>query len=203
MFPTIRILLEDERGMGYTIAVTRNTGSYRWTVPPTQRPGRYKLIIASADESVSDASDEWFEIIPPEVELTCGFLEYGRFHQSRNYVVAGTSRTYLKITVFLENRGTRDLSRVMFSWALLKTPLNDVIFQEGAGFSNVRPNRRYSTTFEYTYRRSGRVYFWEEVNRTLEPGEYVFEFEVDPDNQWGEPDWARENNTCEATLTVR
>ncbi|MFC1662125.1 hypothetical protein ACFL3S_11865 [Gemmatimonadota bacterium] len=109
----------------------------------------------------------------------------------------------MKITTFVANEGARDLSRVMFTWALMRAPLNDVIFQDGAGFSNVRPNRRYSTTFEWTFRRSGRVYFWEEVRRTLSPGEYVFEFEVDPDHDWGEPDWARENNICEATITVR
>ncbi len=203
LLPTVRVLLEDDKAVKHLIAATRNTGTYRWTVSPTQRPGRYKLIVSSADGKMSDASDAWFEILPPEVELTCGFLEYGSFTESMNFVIAGTSQTSLRFTVFVENKGTRTLSRVFFGWALLREPLNDVMYQDAAGFSNVHPDRRYSTTFEYTYKKRGRAWFFVEANRTLAPGDYRFEFEVDPDNEWGEPDWARENNKCEASLTVK
>ena len=203
LFPKVRVFLEDDRGVGHFLGETQNTGAFRWTVSPELRPGNYKLVIKSTDEKTSDTSDEWFEIVPPEVELTCGFLEYGRFSESIDFVIAGSSRVYLKITAFVENKGTRTLDPVFFSWALLRDPLNDVIFQDEAGFSNVYPDRRYSTTFEYTYKKSKDVWFIEEVNRTLRPGEYTFVFEVDPANLWGEPDWARENNKCEANLTVR
>jgi hypothetical protein len=203
MFPKVRVYLEDEWDVGHFLGETRNTGTYRWTVSPDLRRGSYKLVIKSTDEKASDTSDEWFEIIPPEVELTCGFSEYGRFSKSIDLVISGSSVVYLKITAFVENKGTRTLDPVFFSWALLREPTNDVVLQEEAGFSDVYPDRRYSTTFEYEVRKSRDAWFIEVADRSLRRGEYTFVFEVDPDNVWREADWARENNKCEANLTVR
>ena len=92
-------------------------------------------------------------------------------------------------------------------WSMLRQPLNEVVLQEEAGFGNVYPNRRYTTTFEFTYRVSGYAYsIFGKIGKTktkLGKGNYRFIFEVDPRNELGEPEWARVNNKCEVTFSIK
>ena len=91
----VKIVLEDERGVRHLLGKVPNTGRYNWRISPKLRPEKYKLTIASLDEKTKDESDGRFEIIPPEVELTCGFLEYGKVTRKKDYLFAGTSKKWL------------------------------------------------------------------------------------------------------------
>ena len=199
----VKILIEDEKGVKHLLARTGQSASpYKWRVSPKLRTEKYKLIIASRDEKIKDESDGRFEIIPPEIELTCGFLEYGRIIKGKNYIFAAERKTYMKFTVFVQNNGTTILNRVPFMWTILKQPLSDVVLQGEAGFGNVYPNRRYSTTFKFNYKKYARAWFLEKRKREFKKGDYRFVFEVDPRNELHEPEWARENNKCEATFSI-
>jgi len=136
----LKIDVEDERGVKHRVIETRDTKSYRWRVPTQLRPEKYKLIIFSQDGKIKDESNERFDITPPGVELTCGFLEYGKFTKSINVILASAKRSKFKFEVFVENKGTQILNRVPFMWTILKQPLNDVVVQAEAGFGNVYPN---------------------------------------------------------------
>jgi len=195
--------VEDEKGVKHRVCETRNTNSYHWRIPTGLRPETYKLIITSRDGKTRDESNGRFDIAPPEVELTCGFLEYGKFRKKMDFVVASAKSTRLKFEVFVENKGTKILNRVPFMWTILKQPLNEVVVQGEAGFGNVYPNRRYSTTFEYKYYKKARVWFFSSSKKKFEKGLYLFVFEVDPRKELPEPEWAWENNKCEATFDIK
>jgi len=194
-----------------------NTGSYRWTVspklpsPPSPgepprdiQPGKYKLYISAAGvKGVWDESDRSFEIIPPEVELDCGFMEYKKVSTRRRVIFARSSTTVIKLTVFVKNNGRKILNRVPFTWAILKQPMNEVILQEEAGFGNVHPNRTYTTPFEFDIRKKIRVPFFDLKNKKWKKGDYSFVFEVDPKNELREAEWARENNKCELDFEIK
>jgi hypothetical protein len=202
----VKILIEDERAVRHLLAKVPNklneNTTYRWRISPKLRSEKYRLIITSIDEKVKDESNRRVEIIPPEFELTCGFLEYGRIIKGKNYIFAAKRKTYMKFTVFVQNNGRSILNRVPFMWTILKQPLNDVVLQGEAGFGNVYPNRRYSTTFEFNYKKYARAWFLEKQKREFKKGDYRFVFEVDPRNELAEPEWARENNKCEVSFKI-
>jgi len=203
----VKILIEDERAVGHLLAKVPNKineiTTYRWRVSPKLRPEKYKLFITSPDEKIKDESNRRFEIIPPEVELTCGFLEYGKVSKKRKFLFVRASTTTIKFTVFVNNKGRKILNRVPFMWTILKQPLNEVVLQEEAGFGNVHPNRRYTTTFKFDIRKKIRVPFYDLKNKKWKKGDYSFIFEMDPKNELGEPEWARENNKCEVNFKIK
>ena len=203
----VKILIEDERRVKHLLAKVQNKlnqmTTYRWRVSPKLRPEKYKLIITSLDEKIKDESNERFEIIPPEVELTCGFLEYGKFSKKRKFLFVRASTTIMKFTVFINNKGRKTLNRVPFMWTILKQPLNEVVLQEEAGFGNVYPNRRYSTTFKIDIRKKVRMAFYDLKYKKWKKGNYSFIFEIDPKNELKEPEWARKNNKCEANFEIK
>ena len=96
----VKILIEDERAVGHLLAKVPNKineiTTYRWRVSPKLRPEKYKLFITSPDEKIKDESNRRFEIIPPEVELTCGFLEYGKVSKKRKFLFVRASTTTIK-----------------------------------------------------------------------------------------------------------
>lgn len=198
----VKILLEDERGVRHLLGKVPNTGGYNWRVSPKLRPEKYKLTIASLDDKTKDESDGRFEIIPPEVELTCGFLEYGKFTKKKHYPFYSEKTKYIRFEVFVQNNSRKFLKRVPFIWSILKQPLNDVVLQEEAGFGNVYPNRRYSTTYKYNIEKFEVAPFYWDKEKKWTKGVYSAVFEVDPRNELREPEWALENNKCEVTFSI-
>ena len=213
--------MEERATCYYTVGKNvPNTGSYRWRVSPmssrspSPRPGvrcpvlqkgKYKLHISATKGRVGDESDGRFEIIPPEVELTCGFLKYGKVTKKKFYVFYGEREEYIRFEVFVENkgRGTKILSRVPFMWTMLKQPRNIVILQHEAGFGDVYPNRRYTTTFKYNIKKIKAYPGYVGKERKLKKGDYSFVFEVDPRNELREPEWTRKNNKCEVNFKIK
>jgi len=199
----VKILIKDEKGVKHLLAKTgQNASPYKWRVSPKLRTEKYNLIVTSLDDKIRDESDRRFEIIPPEVELTCGFLEYGKFTKKKHYPFYSKKTKYIKFEVFVQNNGSKILNRVPIMWSILKQPLNDVVLQEEAGFGNVYPHRRYSTTYKYNIKKFEVAPFYWNKEKKWTKGVYNAVFEVDPRNELREPEWARENNKYEVTFSI-
>jgi hypothetical protein len=141
----------------------------KWDNPP---PGHYKLQIMTLDGAVKDESDGSFEVIPPPVDLSCTF----RTQIKRE---GGThKKPFWYVTIMIHNKGTKKLKNVMFNWVITKN--NVVIKQDGAGYGLMYPNKLYETDFR----------------QLISPGTMRIEVFVDPENQQGENEYLRRDNTA-------
>jgi len=172
---SVKIMLENG---GKLIMLTGNIGTTndgthqwtpRWNNPPT---GHYRLQLMSLDGAVKDESDGSFEVISPPVDLSCTFRTQIKWE-------GGTHKKPIwYVTIMIHNKGTKTLNNVMFNWVITKN--NVVIKQDGAGYGLMYPNKLYEA----------------DLRQLISPGTWRIEVFVDPENQQGENEYLRKDNTA-------
>jgi len=171
--PTVfKITIKSSKGQ--QILLTYLSSGYKdtqhkfdYTIPP----GRYKLEIVSEDGKIKDESDDWFQIVPAEVDF--GFVRFAT--QVQNHPNRPGVR---QIRFMVANRGTKTLRYLFFKWIIL-TQGNVYLEEHSAGFDTVYPNTNYYTN-------------WIDI-----PKGCKIRIFLDPDNSQQEPEVLRDDNYME------
>ena len=154
---------------------TQNKGFYRFTMPVNALDGTYIFKIMPLNESFSDQSPE-FKI--GSFDLICEIRNVVKIHNPGLFI-----HDTIGFEIWIINRGTGIFSYVPVVWRLIDKKDNRVIIQKEAGFSNIYPNKYYSSS------------------RIIIPSTYlndlynlIIEVEVDPKNILHESKEFRKNN---------
>ena len=207
----VQLWVEKKNGHKYNLiysatqgkkSYVHDTGSYLWRIGRKPSPGKYKVLIRTVGNKVSDKSDREFDVILPRICLSCGIGLFGESRKTTFYLFAAKQTKSMKFEVFVINCGSQMIMHVPVMWSVLKQPGNLVLVQEEAGFGNVYPGRRYKSWIKFVYQKSKAYPFYGRNKKIWKKGNYSFVFEIDPLNKLGQSEFLQKGKKCRVDFKV-
>jgi len=176
--------------------VIKNTGYYNFQVPTTLPDSAYEFHIMAPNESYKNTSKKFY-LGRTDTDLFVRGANIGKSRWNDGTVY----KQYVKIEIWLKNKGTRPLNSVKVNWQVVKEPLGESVEQGEKVFKNMRPDTWYHQGLKIRYDKYNHT--TEERDQWGRPKEgeaYVMKFEADPGNTLGELDLVRNNNVYQTEI---